>query len=125
MILRVGKYGITRIKNQKTYAERDSIIVYKGMNIDGIPSFKESKMDNNPFCILLGYDEEIIFDTKENAVKMFKLINTILVKGAEIENTIKMMINDAKDKIMHKDSSNFDVSFEFNEDDVMERLKVI
>lgn len=111
MILRVGQNGIVKIVNAKTKSHREMIVLYKGMVIDGIVGLIASPQHDGVAAIIeLGYNEHIHFDTRTDALKLMKLINTILVKGGEVENTLKNMVDDATDRVFHKNTN--DVGFD-------------
>jgi len=123
MILRVGQHGIVKIVNTKTKSQREMIVLYKGMVIDGIVGLMATPTEDVAAIIELGYNEHIYFDTRNDALKLMKLINTILVKGGDVENTLKNMVADATDRVFHKNTN--DVGFECEADDPMSRLKSI
>jgi hypothetical protein len=89
MILEVGQFGITKMQNTNTSRLRKAIMVYKDMEISGIIS-----LDNN--IINLGYNEQIYLETEEQAMKLFKIIQGIIVKGIEAENVIENMMDAMK-----------------------------
>jgi hypothetical protein len=51
-------------------------------------------LDNN--IINLGYNEQIYLETEEQAMKLFKIIQGIIVKGIEAENVIENMMDAMK-----------------------------
>jgi len=87
MILKVGEYGITTIKNMMTHEEYASISVYQRMLINGIPAVNDA-MYCRPI-LYLGMNAELHFEKKEQADKMLDMINTIMTKGDETEVTIE------------------------------------
>ena len=89
MILEVGQFGITKMQNTNTSRLRKAIMVYKDMELSGIIS-----LDNN--IINLGYNEQIYLETEEQAMKLFKIIQGIIVKGIEAEDIIENMMNAMK-----------------------------
>lgn len=98
MILETGKFGIKSMRNTNTKQTRDILMVYKNMPITGIISIDR---DNT---IDLGYNEQILMESKEAAVNLFKIINAILVKGEEAENVIDNML-DAAQNIFFQDAA--------------------
>ena len=89
MILEVGQFGITQMKNIHSSHKRDMIMICKDMDITGIIS-----VTNN--VINLGYNEDITLETKEQAKILFKIIQGIIVKGIEAENVIDNMMDAMK-----------------------------
>ena len=89
MILEVGQFGITQMKNIHSSHKRDMIMICKDMDISGIIS-----VTNN--VINLGYNEDITLETKEQAKILFKIIQGIIVKGIEAEDVIENMMNAMK-----------------------------
>lgn len=89
MILTVGQFGITKMQNKNTTRLRKAIMIYKDMDITGIIS-----MDDN--VINLGYNEQIILETEEQALMLFKIIQGVMVKGIEAENVIDNMMDAMK-----------------------------
>ena len=89
MILEVGQFGITKMKNTHSSHKRDMIMICKDMDISGIIS-----VTNN--VINLGYNEDITLETKEQAKILFKIIQGIIVKGIEAENVIDNMMDAMK-----------------------------
>jgi hypothetical protein len=89
MILEVGQFGITQMKNTHSSHKRDMIMICKDMDITGIIS-----VTNN--VINLGYNEDITLETKEQAKILFKIIQGIIVKGIEAENVIENMMDAMK-----------------------------
>ena len=89
MILEVGQFGITQMKNTHSSHKRDMIMICKDMDITGIIS-----MDDN--VINLGYNEQIFLETEEQALMLFKIIQGIIVKGIEAENVIDNMMDAMK-----------------------------
>ena len=84
MILEVGQFGITQMKNTHSSHKRDMIMICKDMDISGIISVTDN-------VINLGYNENIILETKEQAKILFKIIQGIIVKGIESEDVIENM----------------------------------
>ena len=84
MILEVGQFGITQMKNTHSSHKRDMIMICKDMDITGIISVTDN-------VINLGYNENIILETKEQAKILFKIIQGIIVKGIEAEDVIENM----------------------------------
>ena len=84
MILEVGQFGITQMKNTHSSHKRDMIMICKDMDISGIISVTDN-------VINLGYNEDITLETKEQAKILFKIIQGIIVKGIEAENVIENM----------------------------------
>ena len=84
MILEVGQFGITQMKNTHSSHKRDMIMICKDMDISGIIS-----VTNN--VINLGYNEDITLETKEQAKILFKIIQGVMVKGIEAEDVIENM----------------------------------
>ena len=84
MILEVGQFGITQMKNTHSSHKRDMIMICKDMDISGIISVTDN-------VINLGYNENIILETKEQAKILFKIIQGIIVKGIEAEDVIENM----------------------------------
>ena len=89
MILEVGQFGITQMKNTHSSHKRDMIMICKDMDISGIISVTDN-------VINLGYNENIILETKEQAKILFKIIQGIMVKGIEAENVIDNMMDAMK-----------------------------
>ena len=89
MILEVRQFGITQMKNTHSSHKRDMIMICKDMDITGIIS-----VTNN--VINLGYNEDIILETKEQAKILFKIIQGVMVKGIEAENVIDNMMDAMK-----------------------------
>ena len=89
MILEVGQFGITQMKNTHSSHKRDMIMICKDMDISGIIS-----VTNN--VINLGYNEDITLETKEQAKILFKIIQGVMVKGIEAENVIDNMMDAMK-----------------------------
>ena len=89
MILEVGQFGITQMKNIHSSHKRDMIMICKDMDITGIISVTDN-------VINLGYNENIILETKEQAKILFKIIQGIIVKGIEAENVIENMMDAMK-----------------------------
>lgn len=81
MILKVGQFGIYQMLNSNTGSNRDVIAVYQGMDISGILSV-------NGIELSLGYNERIMFDTSDDANRMFEIIHGIIVLGKDAETTI-------------------------------------
>ena len=84
MILEVGQFGITQMKNIHSSHKRDMIMICKDMDITGIISVTDN-------VINLGYNENIILETKEQAKILFKIIQGVMVKGIEAEDVIENM----------------------------------
>ena len=84
MILEVGQFGITQMKNTHSSHKRDMIMICKDMDITGIISVTDN-------VINLGYNENIILETKEQAKILFKIIQGVMVKGIEAEDVIENM----------------------------------
>ena len=99
MILEVGKFGITKMKNTNTSRLRKVIMIYKDMDITGIIS-----MDDN--VINLGYNEQIFLETEEQALMLFKIIQGIIVKGIEAEDVIENMTQAMKTVFFQDEMSN-------------------
>jgi arsenate reductase-like glutaredoxin family protein len=74
MILREGKNGISYMVNANTRESRKAIIVNSGMNLTG-PVYVEGKK------LYLGYNEEIICETEDDALNLLEEIDEILDKG--------------------------------------------
>mgnify|MGYP000399655440 CR=1 FL=1 len=89
MILTVGQFGITKMQNTNTSRLRKVIMIYKDMDITGIISVTDN-------VINLGYNENIILETKEQAKILFKIIHGVIVKGIEAENVIDNMMDAMK-----------------------------
>ena len=89
MILEVGQFGITQMKNTHSSHKRDMIMICKDMDITGIISVTDN-------VINLGYNENIILETKEQAKILFKIIQGVMVKGIEAENVIDNMMDAMK-----------------------------
>ncbi len=89
MILEVGQFGITQMKNTHSSHKRDMIMICKDMDITGIISVNDN-------VINLGYNENIILETKEQAKILFKIIHGVIVKGIEAENVIDNMMDAMK-----------------------------
>ena len=89
MILEVGQFGITQMKNTHSSHKRDMIMICKDMDITGIISVNDN-------VINLGYNENIILETKEQAKILFKIIQGVMVKGIEAENVIDNMMDAMK-----------------------------
>ena len=89
MILEVGQFGITQMKNTHSSHKRDMIMICKDMDISGIISVTDN-------VINLGYNENIILETKEQAKILFKIIQGIMVKGIEAEDVIENMMDAMK-----------------------------
>ena len=89
MILEVGQFGITQMKNTHSSHKRDMIMICKDMDITGIISVTKNVID-------LGYNEQIILETKEQAKILFKIIQGVMVKGIEAENVIDNMMDAMK-----------------------------
>ena len=89
MILEVGQFGITQMKNTHSSHKRDMIMICKDMDISGIISVTDN-------VINLGYNENIILETKEQAKILFKIIQGIIVKGIEAEDVIENMMDAMK-----------------------------
>ena len=84
MILEVGQFGITHLINTHSSHKRDMIMICKDMDITGIISVTKNVID-------LGYNEQIILETKEQAKILFKIIQGVMVKGIEAEDVIENM----------------------------------
>ena len=102
MILEVGQFGITKMQNTNTSRLRKAIMVYKDMEISGIIS-----LDNN--IINLGYNEQVYLETEEQAMKLFKIIQGIIVKGIEAEDIIENMMNAMKTIFFQDQISNTEI----------------
>ena len=89
MILEVGQFGITQMKNTHSSHKRDMIMICKDMDITGIISVTDN-------VINLGYNEQIFLETEEQALMLFKIIQGIIVKGIEAENVIDNMMDAMK-----------------------------
>ena len=89
MILEVGQFGITQMKNTHSSHKRDMIMICKDMDITGIISVTDN-------VINLGYNEQIFLETEEQALMLFKIIQGIIVKGIEAENVIENMMDAMK-----------------------------
>lgn len=89
MILEVGQFGITQMKNTHSSHKRDMIMICKDMDISGIISVTDN-------VINLGYNEQIFLETEEQALMLFKIIQGIIVKGIEAENVIDNMMDAMK-----------------------------
>ena len=90
MILEVGQFGITQMKNTHSSHKRDMIMICKDMDISGIISVTDN-------VINLGYNEQIFLETEEQALMLFKIIQGIIVKGIEAENVIENMMENMMD----------------------------
>jgi hypothetical protein len=90
MILKVGKYGIKKIKNSNTSSGRSMMAVYKGMDLTGGLHISKDT------TIHIGYNEEIEMDSPEQAEALFVIIHAVLVKGEEAENVLNNMIEMAQ-----------------------------
>ncbi len=99
MILEVGQFGITQMKNTHSSHKRDMIMICKDMDITGIISVTDN-------VINLGYNENIILETKEQAKILFKIIQGIIVKGIEAENVIDNMMDAMKTIFFQDEMSN-------------------
>ena len=89
MILEVGQFGITQMKNTHSSHKRDMIMICKDMDITGIISVTKNVID-------LGYNEQIILETKEQAKILFKIIQGVVIKGIEAEDIIENTMNAMK-----------------------------
>lgn len=85
MILEVGQFGITKMKNTHTSEPNKAIMIYKDMPITGIISLGEKSVIN------LGYNEQIILENDEQAKILFKIIQGVIIKGIEAEEVIENM----------------------------------
>ncbi len=99
MILEVGQFGITQMKNTHSSHKRDMIMICKDMDITGIISVTDN-------VINLGYNENIILETKEQAKILFKIIQGVMVKGIEAENVIDNMMDAMKTVFFQDEMSN-------------------
>ncbi len=99
MILEVGQFGITQMKNTHSSHKRDMIMICKDMDITGIISVTDN-------VINLGYNENIILETKEQAKILFKIIQGVMVKGIEAENVIDNMMDAMKTIFFQDEMSN-------------------
>ena len=99
MILEVGQFGITQMKNTHSSHKRDMIMICKDMDISGIISVTDN-------VINLGYNENIILETKEQAKILFKIIQGVMVKGIEAENVIDNMMDAMKTVFFQDQISN-------------------
>ncbi len=99
MILEVGQFGITKMKNTNTSTVRNVIMIYKDMPIVGIITLDDK-------VINLGYNEQIILENNEQAMILFKIIHGVIVKGIEAENVIDNMMDAMKTIFFQDEMSN-------------------
>jgi hypothetical protein len=76
MILEIGKYGITEMKNTNTGTKREKIIYHRNIDIKGPITMKDN-------IIYLGYNEKIICDNKNSADKLFDLMHQVMTGTRE------------------------------------------
>ena len=89
MILEVGQFGITKMKNTNTSDLNKVIMIYQGMPIIGIITLDDK-------VINLGYNEQIILENNDQARVLFNIIHGVIVKGIEAENVIDNMMDAMK-----------------------------
>jgi len=88
MILEVGEMGINSISNSVNNQDLSMLVVYKGMNINGMPAIvKSCKMMPGNDVLVLGVDYEIGFDELDQAIEVLEILNDILVHGNIIETS--------------------------------------
>ena len=110
MILEPGQFGIVGITNSNTGTLREMIMIYNGMDINGIVSFQpaiklnldktkylpiEIDRDTN-YVIELGYNENIWVKDRQAAVTLLNIINGIFVGGESAEKAIDNMLEVAQ-----------------------------
>ena len=113
MILEPGQFGILGMCNTNTKTVREMMIVYKGMNLTGMPTMKplnkfskeyweygpvpESELDKDTnYVVELGYNEMIYVKDRSAAVTLLTIINGIFVSGEEAEKAIDNMLEAAQ-----------------------------
>jgi len=82
MLLVVGKFGIENIRNSNTGAGRSAISIIKGMELGGGPLHVQDE------TVCVGYNEEIICKTSEDALELAILIDGILSTGEKAETVV-------------------------------------
>lgn len=90
MILEPGQFGIIKIQNTNTKAEREMIMVYKGMDLAGMPTIKA--YNDTQYVVDLGYNEQLIVKDRQSAVTLLNIINGIFVAGEDAEQAVDTMI---------------------------------
>jgi bacterioferritin (cytochrome b1) len=110
MILEAGQFGILGMCNTNTKTVREMMMVYKGMNLTGMPTMKplnkfskeyweygpvsrtEIDLEKN-YVVELGYNEMIYVKDRAAAVTLLTIINGIFVSGEEAETAIDNMLS--------------------------------
>ena len=89
MILITGERGILVMRNSNiTKHVRTKMSIFKGVDLKGPVTldkavdrwFDDKKFDG--WIVNLGYNEEILLETQEEAEKLFELIDKVLSDGA-------------------------------------------
>ena len=111
MILEPGQFGIVAIHNTNTSVVREMIMVYKGMNLNGMPSmislvksrnavyehipaYRDGKITRDAgYIVELGYNENIFVKDRASAIMLLNIINAVLVEGASAEKAIDNMLD--------------------------------
>lgn len=110
MILEPGQFGILGMCNTNTKTKREMMLVYKGMDLNGMPTMKplskfskeyweygpvpasELDLDKN-YVVELGYNEMIYVKDRAAAVTLLTVINGIFVAGESAEAAIDNMLD--------------------------------
>ena len=119
MILEPGQFGILGMCNTNTKTPREMLMVYKGMDLSGMPTMKAlskypkeyweygpvpaSQLDRDTnYVVELGYNEMIYVKDRAAAVTLMNVINGIFVAGEKAEAAINNML-DAAQNIFFQD----------------------
>lgn len=123
MILEPGQFGIFAMKNANTSSEREMLMVYKGMDLSGMPTIKKmtklipdkyrylpqiesGEVDTDKaYVVELGYNENIFVKDRDSAITLFNVINGVLVSGEKAEDAINNMLDVVENVFFQKETN--------------------